>query len=121
MFRALENFAAIGALPLEHGAGVMQTMGQHMQRGLAPRHELAVIPDHPLKAVIRFLCHVISSLYFCVAGRHPVCFAPTMRARAGRGCNRFGAAPRVRSFRSSRLLDNNLPKYVNMADLTVPV
>src|ERR1700746_1917167 len=71
MFRALENFAAIGALPLEHGAGVMQTMGQHMQRGLAPRHELAVVPDHPLEAVIRFLSHGNSVLILLRRGATP--------------------------------------------------
>src|SRR5262249_46303636 len=36
---------------------VMQAVGEHVQRGLAPGHELAVVPDDPLEAVVRFFCH----------------------------------------------------------------
>src|SRR5262245_16594538 len=105
MFRALVNFAAIGALPLEHGAGVMQTMGQHMQRGLAPRHELAVVPDHPLEAVIRFLCHGDSVLILLRRGVTPGMFCSDHESARG---PRVQSVPRVRSFRNDRLLDNNL-------------
>src|SRR5262249_58980591 len=54
---ALEVFTAIGALALEHRARIMQAVGEHVQRGLAPGDELAVVPDDPLEAVVRFFCH----------------------------------------------------------------
>ena len=61
MLCALEDLPAIGALALEHGAAVVQPVREHMQRGLTPWHKLAVVPDHPLKAVIRLFCHGESS------------------------------------------------------------
>ena len=33
----LKNLAPIGALALEHGASVMERVGQHMDLGVAPR------------------------------------------------------------------------------------
>src|SRR5262249_57507713 len=53
----LENSTAIGALALEHRARIMQAVGEHVQRGLAPGDELAVVPDDPLEAVVRLFCH----------------------------------------------------------------
>ena len=52
MVRQLENLAAISALPLEHGACVVQAMRQHVQVGLTPRHQLAVEPDEPIAIVV---------------------------------------------------------------------
>src|SRR5262249_28934038 len=60
------------------------------------------------------------SLCFCVAGRHPVCFGPSMRARLRLWRNPLGAGPRARSFRGGHLLDKNLPKDVNKAGLNLP-
>ena len=57
MLGALEDAAAIGALALEHAARVMQAMGQHMQVGLVPRHQLAVVPDDPFEPVIGLRSH----------------------------------------------------------------
>ena len=48
----LEDLAAVGPLPLEHRAGVVQPMAQHVQVGLAPGHELAVEPDEPIAVVV---------------------------------------------------------------------
>ena len=44
---------AIGALALEHGAGVMQAMGQHMDIGIGPRHQSAIVPDDAIDFVER--------------------------------------------------------------------
>ena len=46
MLGALEDHAVIGALAFEHGARVMQAMGEHVDLRLRPRHQLAVEPDH---------------------------------------------------------------------------
>src|SRR5581483_438798 len=48
----LENLTAVGPLSLEHRAGVVQAMAQHVQIGLAPGHELAVVPDEAIAVVI---------------------------------------------------------------------
>ena len=40
-----EDHAAVGALALEHAARIMQPVGEHVQRGVAPGHEPAVVPD----------------------------------------------------------------------------
>ncbi len=45
MFGQLEDFAAVGALALEHRTAVVQRVREHVNIGLAPRHELAVEPD----------------------------------------------------------------------------
>src|SRR6185369_12839871 len=52
VLRQLEDLAAVGPLPLEHGAGVVQPVAQHMQVGLTPGHELAVEPDESVAVVI---------------------------------------------------------------------
>src|SRR3546814_15727209 len=51
----LKNVAAIGALSLEDGRGVVERVGQHMDVGLAPGHQLAVEPDPPVAVVIAAL------------------------------------------------------------------
>src|SRR3546814_1703355 len=51
----LKNVAAIGALSLEDGRGVVERVGQHMDVGLAPGHQLAVEPDQPVAVVIAAL------------------------------------------------------------------
>ena len=51
MLGRLEDLAAIGALALEDGAGVMQRVGQNMRLGVAPGDELAVVPD-PAVAIV---------------------------------------------------------------------
>src|SRR6516165_186905 len=90
---ALEDLAAIGALALEHGTRIMQAVGEHMHGGVAPGHELTVIPDHAVERVVRLLSHGRcpprastgaladagsdpTGVCFCVTGRHPVCFGP---------------------------------------------
>src|SRR3954451_1519611 len=50
---ALENSTAVGALALEHTAGVMQPVGQHMDVGVGPRHQLAIVPDEAIDPVER--------------------------------------------------------------------
>ena len=44
--RALRGF--VSAHTFKHAHAVVQCMGQHMGRGIAPRHQLAVIPDHTI-------------------------------------------------------------------------
>src|SRR5205814_542010 len=53
MLGAPEDGAAIGALALEHAARIMQPMGQHMDVGVAPRHQFAVVPDDAVDFVER--------------------------------------------------------------------
>ena len=42
----------VGAHALEHRQAVVQRMGQHVGGGVAPRHELAVVPDEAVA-----VCH----------------------------------------------------------------
>ena len=53
----LEDLAAIGALALEHGARVMQAVGEDVQVGVLPGHQLAVVPDDPFEAVVGLCGH----------------------------------------------------------------
>ena len=53
----LEDLPAIGALAFEDAARVMQAVAEHVQIGLVPRHELAVVPDHPVEPVIGLRSH----------------------------------------------------------------
>ena len=57
MLGGLEDLAAIGALALEHAARVMQAVAEHMQIGLVPGHQLAVVPDDPVEPVIGLRSH----------------------------------------------------------------
>ena len=57
MLGQLENLAAIGALALEHRAGIVQAMGQHVDLGVRPFDELAVHPDKAVKLVEGNGCH----------------------------------------------------------------
>src|SRR5712691_11494528 len=68
---ALEDFPAIGTLALEHGAGIMQAVGEHMQGSVAPGRELTVIPDDAVEPVVRFLSHGASSSSFGRSFRTP--------------------------------------------------
>ncbi len=61
MLGALEDLAAIGALALEHAAGVVQAVGEHVHRGIAPGHELAVVPDDAVEPVVGLFRHGTSS------------------------------------------------------------
>ena len=92
MFGALEDLAAIGALALEHAARIVQAVAEHMEVGLVPGHELAVVPDDPFEPVIglgshdlllRLVCSggVLAAVmahfsrlfqHFASAGQHPV-------------------------------------------------
>src|SRR5262245_7730192 len=73
MLRAFEDLPAIGALALEHRARIVQAVGKHVQGGLAPGHELAVVPDDPFEAVVRFFCHGVSPRrWSCAGGRRIV-------------------------------------------------
>src|SRR5260221_12872394 len=59
MFGGLEDLAAIGAFAFEDTAGIVEAMAQHMEVGLVPWHELAVVPDDPFKPVIGLGSHCI--------------------------------------------------------------
>src|SRR5437764_15224569 len=77
MFRASENGAAVGALALEHGACIMQAVGQHVQSGVPPRHEPAIVPDDALEPIIGFISHGASSSRVLSLARRPL-FAQTV-------------------------------------------
>src|SRR5258708_2157103 len=53
MLGALEDRPAIGALTLEHAARIMQPVGQHMDVGVAPWHQLAIVPDDAIDFIER--------------------------------------------------------------------
>ncbi len=53
MLGELENLAVIGALALENRAGVMQSVRQHVDFGVAPGNQSAVHPDEPVAIVKR--------------------------------------------------------------------
>ena len=53
----LEDDAAIGALALEDGAGIVQAVREHVERGVRPRHERAVHPDDAGAIVERLGSH----------------------------------------------------------------
>src|SRR3954466_10792775 len=55
MLGRFEDFAAIGALPFEHGARIVQAVRANVERGVLPRDELAVIPDHAVEPVVGFI------------------------------------------------------------------
>jgi hypothetical protein len=57
MLGALEDFAAIGALALEHRARIVQAVRADVQRGFRPLDELAVVPNDAVEAVIGLLGH----------------------------------------------------------------
>src|SRR5690606_17297170 len=61
MFGQLEHFAGIGALTFKDGARIMQRMGQHMDLGVPPRHQLAVEPDKTVAIVERYKAHHVTS------------------------------------------------------------
>src|SRR5262249_22468072 len=90
MLRAFEDFPAIGALALEHRARIVQAMGEHVQGGLAPGHELAVVPDDPLEAVVRFFCHGVSPRRWSCRGGRPA--RPRPYAFASRVDTRYVSA-----------------------------
>ena len=52
MLPAFEDLAVIGALPLEHGRGVMHRMGQDMHIGVPPRLQLTIHPDRAVAIII---------------------------------------------------------------------
>jgi hypothetical protein len=51
MLGELEDLAAIDALALEDGGGVVQRMAQHMRLGLTPGRHFAVQPDEAIAIV----------------------------------------------------------------------
>ena len=69
MLGALEDLAAIGALALEHGARIVQAMGADVQVGVAPGHELAVVPDDAVELVVGLVHHGVSSVQAPVGER----------------------------------------------------
>src|SRR5579883_1377045 len=96
MLGRLENLAAIGALALEHRAGVMHGVGQDMNLGVAPIDQLAVIPDDAVTIVkSRTRRHV----------------APPSAKEAGLEFSR------ARLKFASLEDDSRTPKYVNIADV----
>ena len=46
-----EHLAVVDALAFEHATRIMQPVGQHMQLGIAPGDEAAVIPDEAVAIV----------------------------------------------------------------------
>src|SRR3954452_24317234 len=50
---ALEDAPAVSALTLEHTARIMQPVRQYMHVGVAPRHQLAIVPDHAINLIER--------------------------------------------------------------------
>ena len=55
----LKDLTAIGALAFEYRARIVQAMAEHMQIGISPRHQLAVVPDDPLEPVIGLRSHCL--------------------------------------------------------------
>src|SRR6478736_7292738 len=53
VLRELEDLTVIDALAFEHGAAIVQRMGEHMHPGVAPRDELAVHPDIAVALIVR--------------------------------------------------------------------
>ncbi len=60
MLGHLEDLPLIGALAFEHAGGIVQAVGQDMDPGVAPRHELAVEPDRSVAVVERQHAHARS-------------------------------------------------------------
>jgi hypothetical protein len=54
----LEDLAAIGPLALEHRTGVVEAVGEHVDLGVRPLHELTVHPDETVELVEWNGCHV---------------------------------------------------------------
>ena len=51
MFTQLEDMTAVNPFPLEHTTAIVETVGQHMGLGVAPRHHFAVEPDHAVAVI----------------------------------------------------------------------
>src|SRR5674476_1082661 len=86
VFGRLEDRPAIGALALEHGARIVQAVAEHMQIGVSPRHQLAVVPDDPFEPVIGLCSHdfLLRLANFCFAHdlfRKPVATPDQVRGR----------------------------------------
>ena len=70
MLGRLEDLAAVGALAFEDGAGVVERVGENMRFGVAPRHELPVVPD-PAVAIVESLARHsallgnVREVFFC--------------------------------------------------------
>ena len=90
VFGALEDIAAIGALAFEHGARIVQAMGADVKRGVAPRHQLAIVPDDPIEPVIRFIRHGASSVNLALVRAE---FPSVLNAFASRANTRYVSAP----------------------------
>ena len=60
MLFGLEDPAAIGAFAFKDSAGVVQPVAKHMQLGIAPGHETAVIPDFTIALIKRHTCHLLA-------------------------------------------------------------
>ena len=124
VFGTLEDFAAIGAFALEHGARVMQAVGEDMHVGVAPFDELAVVPDDAVDLVVGLRCHDLllaplggggralrfrsrHAARFASSAKSGVVFSP-FRAIALRDGRCIGTEmSRARSFRESVFWSNN--------------
>jgi hypothetical protein len=53
MLRRLEDSAAIGALALEHAGSIVQAMGEYVDLGVLPRHDLPIEPDETFALIER--------------------------------------------------------------------
>ena len=82
MFGGLENLAGIGALALEDAGAIVQAMGQDVDLGVLPRHDLAIEPD-PTVALVegndRHGLMLLSGLYVLRNGPECLVRATTFR------------------------------------------
>src|ERR1700754_1975053 len=85
MFGRLEDFAAVSALALEHGASVVQAMGQDVDIGVGPRHQLAVIPDDAIDFVERHSHCLVSRSAGPESRRYALCFTWAVKSSMFRG------------------------------------
>src|SRR5262249_3280431 len=112
MLGTLEDFAAIGPFALEHAACIMEPMGEHVQLGVLPGHELAVVPDDAV-ALVEWQGHDAppgafwpeagAGAAFCLRAQVPIWFARSMKPRFARRRN-GGATDRPGKILSQRRL-----------------
>ena len=74
--RALRGF--VSAYTFKHAHAVVQCMGQHVRRGITPRHQLAVIPDHTITISHRhhYAPQRIQHLHHWVSGKLDGAYGP---------------------------------------------
>ena len=58
MLAQMKDLASIDAQTLKDAGGVVQAVAQHVNTGLAPRHEAAVKPDFAIAVVKGYKAHI---------------------------------------------------------------